>query len=147
MPKAPKPFSLPEEAKRSLNRMRKKGIHPARKLTRARILLRLDQGRRPRHIAQELGVAEGTVYNVRTKAEAQGWQAALEEAARSGRPQEIPAEARAQITVLACSKPPTGRGQWSLRLLADKAVELGFVDAISHQAVREILKKTSSSRT
>ena len=147
MPKAPKPFSLPDQAPSSLHRMLKKGTHPARSLTRARILLRLDQGQGPRQIAHELGVAEGTVYNVRTKAQAHGWQAALGEAARSGRPQAISPEARAQITALACSKPPTGRGQWSLRLLADKAVELGFVDAISHQAVREILKKTSSSRT
>jgi len=147
MAKAPKPFSLPEKATRSLNRMLKKGIHPARTLTRARILLRLGEGSRPLHIARELGVAENTVYNVRTKAEAKGWQAAIKEAPRSGRPQEISPEARAQITALACSKPPTGRGQWSLRLLADKAVELGFVDEISHEAVRALLKKTRSSRT
>lgn len=146
MPKAPKPFSLPEEAKPSLTTMLKKGVHPARRLTRARILLRLDQGRRPRHIAQELGVSEGTVYNVRTKAEAHGWQAALGEVARSGRPHTISPEARAQITALACSRPPTGHSQWSLRLLAGKAVECGFVEEISHASVREILKKTSSSR-
>jgi transposase len=147
MSKPPKPFSLPDEAKRSLNRMLKKGIHPTRKLTRARILLRLDEGARPLHLARELALAEATVYNVRGKAETHGWQAALEEAARSGRPPQIDAEARAQITALACSKPPAGHSQWSLRLLRDKAVEFGFVDAISHEGVREILKKTSSSRT
>lgn len=147
MAKAPKPFSLPEEAKRSLNRMLKKGIHPARRLTRARILLKLDQGARPLHIARELDVCENTVYNVRGKAEAQGWQAAIAEEARSGRPKQISAEARAQITALACSTPPTGHSQWSLRLLADKAVEFGFAREISHVSVREILKKTCSSRT
>lgn len=147
MPKPPKPFSLSDEAKRSLNRMLKKGIHPAQNLTRARILLRLDQGLRPLHIARELGLAENTVYNVRNKAEARGWQDAVAHHAGGGRPRKITAEARAQITALACSDPPTGRSQWSLRLLADKAVEFGFVEEISHQAVREILKKTRSSRT
>ena len=147
MAKPPKPFSLPEEAKRSLKQMLKKGIHPTRTLTRARILLRLDEGARPRHIARELGVAEGTVYNVRGKAESHGWQTATFDAPRSGRPREISPEARAQITALACSAPPTGYSQWSLRLLADRAVELGFVEQISHEGVREILKKTSSSRT
>ena len=145
MAKPPKPFSLPEAARRSLKRMLSKGIHPARKLTRARILLGLDEGRRPRQIAQELGVADGTIYNVRNKAQAQGWEVALGEAARSGRPQEISAEARAQITALACSEPPTGHSQWSLRLLADKAVEFGFVEEISHQSVREILKKRAQA--
>lgn len=147
MAKPPKSFSLPEEAKRSLKQMLTKGIHPTRTLTRARILLRLDQGTRPRHIAQELDLVEATVYNVRGKAESQGWQAATFDAPRSGRPPEISPEARAQITALACSAPPTGHSQWSLRLLADRAVEFGFVEAISHEGVREILKKTSSSRT
>jgi transposase len=147
MAKAPKPFSLPDEAKRSLTTMLGKGIHPARKLTRARILLKLSEGSRPLHVARELDVAENTVYNVRNKAEKHGWQAAIEDETRSGRPPEISREARAQITALACSKPPTGHGQWSLRLLRDKAVELGFVEEISHVWVREILKKTRSSRT
>ena len=147
MAKPPKPFSLPDDAKRSLKQMLKKGIHPTRTLTRARILLRLDEGTRPRHIAQELDVAEATVYNVRGKAETHGWQAATFDAPRSGRPPEITPEARAQITALACSEPPTGYSQWSLRLLADRSVELGFVDEISHEGVREILKKTGSSRT
>lgn len=147
MPRDPKPFSLPDEAKADLKRMLSKGTHSARKLTRARILLKLEQRQRPLHIARELDVCENTVYNVRNKAEALGWRAALGERHRSGRPPEISGEARAQITALACSESPLGHSQWSLRLLADKAVERGFVEEISHTSVAEILKKTSSSRT
>jgi hypothetical protein len=55
--------------------------------------------------------------------------------------------ARAQITALACSDPPAGHARWSLRLLADRAVELNFVASVSHEGVRGVLKKTRSSRT
>ena len=147
MAKAPQPFSLPEEGRRSLTTMLKKGIHRARKLNRARVLLKLDEGLGPAQAARETGVGEATVYRLRDKAERQGWARAIEEEARSGRPAEIAAPARAQITALACSKPPQGHARWTLRLLRDKAIELGFVDSISHEGVREILKKTRSSRT
>ena len=59
-----------------------------------------------------------------------------------GRPIEIDGQQRAKITALACSQPPEGYAQWSLRLLADKAIELGYVEEISHTEVRKILKKT-----
>ncbi len=147
MPRTAKPFSLTIEARDALSAMLRKGTHPARKLTRARILLKLDEGLSPPQVAREAAVCQATVYNVRAKAEKLGYQAAIEEKHRSGRPPEIAPQARAQITALACSHPPTGRGAWSLRLLADKAVELGFVDSISHQSVGEILKKTSSNPT
>lgn len=66
---------------------------------------------------------------------------------RSGRPIKIHAEQRDQITVLACEDAPEGHGQWSLRLLADKAVELGYCDSISHTQVNNILKKRKSNPT
>ncbi|MBI1878203.1 MAG: helix-turn-helix domain-containing protein, partial [Chloroflexi bacterium] len=62
---------------------------------------------------------------------------------RSGRPIEIDGRQRATITALACSTPPLGYGSWSLRLLADKAVELEYCEHISHSQVGDILKKTS----
>jgi putative transposase len=67
----------------------------------------------------------------------------LNDQSRSGRPVEINGEQRAKITALACSKPPEGYSQWSLRLLAEKAVELDFCEHISHTEVGEILKKTN----
>lgn len=146
MAKTPRPFSLPEEAKCALKKMLRTGVHPTRQLTRARILLKLEAGLGPTAIARELDVHPNTVINVRGRAEKRGWKGAVEDRAGGGRPPEIPGTARARITALACSDPPEGRGRWTLRLLADKAVELGFVDSISHETVREILKKTGSSR-
>jgi len=72
---------------------------------------------------------------------------ALYDRPRSGRPVKIDGEQRAKITALACSTPPEGHAEWSLRLLADKVVELGFSEQISHTHVGTILKKTYSSRT
>jgi hypothetical protein len=67
----------------------------------------------------------------------------LEDQPRSGRPIQISGEQRAKITALACSKPPEGYARWNLRLLADKVVELGYCEAISHTEVANILKKTN----
>ncbi len=147
MAKSPQAFSLPDQAKRSLKALLKKGTHATRKLTRVRILLKLDQGLGPSQIARDLGVHPNTVCTVRNRANAQGWQAAIEEQRRTGRPAEVSGTARAQVTALACSDPPKGRHRWTLRLLADKAVEHGFVESISHETVREVLKKTSSNLT
>ena len=146
MAKAPQAFQLPDQGRRSLTQLLKRGVHAARKLNRARILLKLDQGLGPTEVARQVGVSQGTVYNVRSKANTLGWRAAIEDQPRQGRPQQITAKARAEITALACSDPPEGYARWSFRLLADRAVELGFVDGISHEAVRQVLKKTNSSR-
>lgn len=67
----------------------------------------------------------------------------MKDEARSGRPVEIDGKQRAKITALACSNPPEGHGQWILRLLAERSVELGYVEEISHTKVRHILKKTN----
>ena len=140
-------FSLPEEARRSLKSLLHKGIHSARVLNRARILLKLDEGLGPGQTAQEVGVCDSTVYNVRGTANREGWEVAIAEPKRSGRPARMSAASKAKITALACSKPPAGHAKWSLRLLADKAVELEYVDSISHEGVRKILKKTGLSLT
>lgn len=143
MPKTPQPFSLPEEGRRSLKQLLNKGQHPARKLKRAQVLLKLDQGLSPAQSAREVALSLSTVYKLRKRATLEGWQDALEERARSGRPPEISGKARVQLTALACSDPPAGYAQWSFRLLADRAVAFEFVEAISHEHVRQILKKTS----
>ena len=123
MPRKPQLFSLPAEAHKPLRALLKKGVHPARKLNRARILLKLGEGLGPAQIAREVGVCEATVYNVRKRANQQGWKAAIEEQTRSGRPPTFSGEDRALVTALACSDPPEGHVRWSLRLLADHAVE------------------------
>jgi hypothetical protein len=74
-------------------------------------------------------------------------ESAIEERPRSGKPPKFSGKQQAKITALACSTPPEGRSRWTLRLLADKVVELELVDDISHKSVGEILKKTNSSLT
>jgi transposase len=93
-----------------------------------------------------LQVSQQTIYNVKRRFLEGGLQAALFDQPRSGRPVEIDGKQRAKITALACSTPPEGRARWTLRLLADKAVELGYCQHLSHTQARKILKKTSFNR-
>lgn len=109
---------------------------------RAGALLDLDAGHTLQQAAARAGVNYNRVAAWRNNYKAQGLQA-LYDRARSGRPIRIDGQQRAQITALACSVPPCGHARWSLHLLADKAVELGYVEAISHNHVNTILKKTS----
>jgi transposase len=140
-------IQLTDAERRSLKTLFRSGKGKNRQQTRARILDLLDRNLPPPQIAQTLACGIGTVYNVKRRYLTEGLPAALTEKPRSGRPAEIDGTARAKITALACSQAPTGHARWTLRLLANKAIELGFVEAISHNAVKEILKKTTSSRT
>lgn len=108
---------------------------------RATGLLELDRGKTLHAVAETLGISYVTVAAWREKYHAQGLRC-LEEAPRSGRPIEIEGVQRAKITALACSDAPAGHARWSLRLLADKVVELGYCKRISYVQVDKILKKT-----
>jgi transposase len=94
-----------------------------------------------------LGVSLQTVFNIKRRYLEEGFDSALQDKPRSGKPPRILGDARAKITALACSEAPAGHARWTLRLLADRAVKLGFVDSISHNGVKQILKKTGSDRT
>ena len=118
----------------------------ARVFKRATALLQLHQGQTLVAVAASLQVTHQSVARWRDNYLSRGVQA-LEEATRSGRPIRIDGKQRAQLTALACSAAPEGRARWTLRLLADKAVELGFCQSLSHSKARSILKKTVSLRT
>ena len=139
------------EAERSqLNRQTMQGRIKVRQYKRIQILLLADEnheisGKTDKEIAEQLAVSAATVERTRRHYVENGLESALNEQPRSGRPREISGETRAKITALACSTPPKGYGRWSLRLLADKAVELEFIEHISHDAVGDILKKTKSN--
>jgi len=137
---------LTSQQRKQLDKLIRSGAAKARTLTKARILLLTDysQGahRTDRDIASALGVSMPTIWRVRKRCVEDGLDAALHDQARSGRPPKITGEIEAQITVLACSDPPPGHAKWSLRLLADKTVELGYLDSISHVAISNRLKKT-----
>lgn len=147
MARKARPIKLSDDDHRSLKTLLRRGSTPARTQTRARVLDLLHRGQRPDAIAETLQVTTTTVYNLKQRYLAQGLEAALYDKPRPGRPVEIVGTQRAKITALACSAAPAGHARWTLRLLADKAVELGLVERISHNAVKEILKKTTSSRT
>lgn len=138
---------LTDHERQSISTLLRRGATPARTQTRARLLDLLHQGLHPTTIAATLGVSVATVFNIKRRYLADGLDAALTDKPRSGKPPQIDGVARAKITALACSQAPDGHARWTLRLLADKAIELEFVEHISHNAVKEILKKTSSNRT
>ncbi len=122
-----------------------KGALSAKVFKRATALLELHRGKTLHAVAETLQVNYYTVATWRNNYHAGGLQA-LTDKPRSGRPIEIDGKQRAKITALACSAAPEGHAQWSLRLLAERIVELGYCDNISHTKVARILKKTNSSR-
>ena len=117
-----------------------KGSLPVKVFRRAMALLELDRGKTEGAVAQTLGVCYPSVSHWCQAYRAKGLKM-LWDAPRSGRPLEIDGQQRARITALACSKAPAGHSHWSLRLLADKCVELGFVAHLSHNQAGKILKK------
>lgn len=147
MARTARPLKLTADEFRSLKTLLTRGTTPARTQTRARVLGLLHRGQHPDRIAETLQLTSMTIYNIKRRYLSGGLDAALTDKPRSGRPVGINGAQRAKITALACSPAPKGHARWTLRLLADKAVELGIVSSISHNAVKEILKKTASSRT
>lgn len=147
MARKPQLIKLSADELRSLKTSLTKGTTSARVQTHARILDLLHRQRAPVDIAVVLGVGVATVFNLKRRYLAEGLSAALHDKPRSGQPRRIDGAARAKITALACSAAPPGHARWTLRLLADKAIELGFCESISHSTVQEVLKKTGSSRT
>lgn len=142
-----KSIQLSKEERSSLKTLFSGGSGSNRKHNRARILDLLERNRSVVEIAALLDCSATTVYNVKHRYQREGLESALTEKPRSGKPPRISGESRARITALACSDAPAGHARWTLRLLADKAVELGFIDSISHNHVGELLKKTLSDRT
>lgn len=138
--------TLTDNHRAYLQNLIKKGALPAKTYKRAVALLELDRGRTFTAVAEIVGVMIQTVSTWAKKYKESGLEF-LTDKPRPGRPVVIDGLQRAKITALACSNPPEGYEKWSLRLLADKAVELKIVDDISYGEVRLILKKTNSSLT
>ena len=138
--------TLSEHDRTYLQNLIKRGSLPAKTYKRALALLELDRGRTFTETAEIVGVVIQTVSTWAKKYKAIGLDC-LSDKPRPGRPIEIDGKQRAKITALACSEPPQGYERWSLRLLADKAVELAIVETISYGEVRLILKKTNCNPT
>lgn len=134
---------LPAEEVAQLQQMLSKGKHAVRSLKRAQVLLALHQGGTPSAVAQLVGVSPAMVYNIRHRYLAEGLAVALSEKPRPGQPSKFDKATQAHLTALACSEPPDGRSRWTLRLLADRLVELRLVESVSYKTVGEQLKKTN----
>ena len=135
-----------------LERMTRTGKAAATKLTHARILLLADQSpdgpaRSDGQIVEALGVSKNTVCRVRERLVEQGFEAALvrKPAARTYA-RKLDGRGEAHLVALACSKPPAGRSDWTLQLLADQMVAMGHADTLSYETVRQVLKKTKRNR-
>ena len=130
-----------------LKQLVSKGNEKARKITRCRILLLSHEGKTDTQIIDALRVARNTVRTVRSRYVQESLEAAINEQPRSGAPEKFSGRQRAKITAIACSEPPEGRCRWTLRLIADKVVELGISDDISYKTVERVLKNTNLSLT
>ena len=140
---------LTKAERERLSKLVSSGTAPARMLNHARVLLKADvegpgASWTDERIAKALDTSIATVGRVRKRFCWQGLDAALERSLPERiYERSLDGRAEARLIALACSGPPEGRDRWSMRLLADKAVELGIVEAISHESVRKALKKTS----
>jgi hypothetical protein len=138
----------PDERNR-LETLTRAGKRSARAIRHARVLLLADQGERgpgweDRHVAEAVACGQRTVERIRERFVAQGLDAALTHKAQEmpSRGRMLDGAAEARLIALACSATPDGRRAWTLRMLAEKLVELEVVESISHETVRRVLKKT-----
>jgi putative transposase len=142
-------IELNETERTELEHLIHAGTSSARKQTRARILLLTDRSRGQKRTDQEVAEAVmcslSTVRNIRQRYVEGGLPRALNDKGWPGAKPKLTGEVEAKLTLLACSEPPKGAARWTLRLLADQMVELGYVDSVSHVTVGEWLKKMNLS--
>jgi transposase len=136
---------LDERERNELEQLTTKGRSGARKIRRARILLLADDGRIDKEIASFLGSAVTTVERVRKRFVEEGLEAALSERPRPGAARKLDGRQEAFLMALACSDVPEGKGHWSMRMLAERLVELEVVDEKSDETLRRTLKRGTSS--
>lgn len=152
MPKIKYRFSLSQEERDQLQDIAGKGKHNSQKVLNALILLNYDEdAQEPRtlteqEIANVLKVSAMKIHRVKQRFVEEGIDIALNghESERLYK-RKTDGDFEAHLIALSCSEPPEGQAQWSLRLLADKVVELGYVESVSHETIRRVLKKTKSS--
>ena len=139
---------LSDDERNELSKMVSSGNRSARTIRRAQILLRSADGWSDAAIGAALGVSRQTVHTVRKQAVREGVNQTLNH--QAGRKvgqvtKALDGAAEAHLVALTCSEPPAGHDRWSLRLLAERMVTLEYVTAVSHETVRQALKKTNSS--
>lgn len=141
MPALKYKVNLTEDEKLGLEAMLNKGKASARSLTRARILLKAAAGVRDKDIIRALAVSASMVLTTRQRCVEEGPEAALKERPRPGQRPKLTEKQAAHLIAIACSEAPAGHDHWTLRLLADKVVELSYADSCSYETIRQLLKK------
>jgi transposase len=141
MPAKKYTVKLEADEREQLLEMTRKGKIGARKMKRAQILLKADEGWKDKDIIQALNTNRSTVERTRKRLVEGGLDKALNEDPRPGQRVKLAGNAEAHLVALTCSDAPGGRNHWPLRLLADKLVELGVVESVSHETVRRTMKK------
>ena len=151
MPKKKYIVTLTEKERASLEELVNKGKNPAYKVNHARILLladtnRKDGGWKDLDISQALTISVATIERVRQRSVEQGLEAALNRKEQKNcKKRRLDGEKEAHLIALTCSSPPEGQKRWTLKMLAERMVQLGYVESISGETVRQTLKKTNSS--
>jgi transposase len=146
--------TLTKEERQHLIMLTKNGKHSSRKIIHSLILLNCDQGefseqahRTNREVAEFLSVSQTMIERIKKRFVEDGIDCALEDKpAERDYVRKVDGDLEARLIALSCSEAPEGFSRWSLRLLADKAVELEYVESISPETVRQVLKKTNLSR-
>ena len=136
---------LTDQEQTELERLTRMGKVSARKMKRAQILLKAALAWRDEEIMAALDCSRSTVERTRRRFVEGGLHKALNEDARPGQRRKLDGRGEAHLVALACSERPDSQARWSMRLLADKLVELGVVDSISHETVRQTMKKMTSN--
>ena len=132
---------LSPEDQAQLERLVRRGQHSARVINRSRILLKTDDGWSASQVAVALDTSPRTVFRTKRRYSEEGLDGVLHDHPQANRYRKLDDRGEAHLIALACSDAPEGHDHWSLRLLADKVVELGLVASLSHEAVRQRLKK------
>jgi transposase len=144
MPRKKYVVDLSAEERTTLEQLLQRGKSSARKLTRARILLQADAGLTDEEIATALDVGSATVERTRQRFVEANLEA-LNELPRPGGQRKLSGKQEAHLLAVACTPAPSGQTRWTLQLLADQVVELGFADSLARETVRQVLKKTRSN--
>ena len=136
------PIHLSEDERTYMEVFVRRGKANARTLTRARVLLKCDEGWSNGEIAEAFEVSDQTIRNVRQRYRTGGVESVLTDKRQARRRQALTDGQAAHLIAIACSQVPDGHDHWTVRMLAGQAVELGYVRGISPETVRQLLKKT-----
>ncbi len=138
--------NLTQGEREQLVDLARRGKTSARKVKRSLILCKADEGLTDQQVSQALLVGTATVSRVRRRFVEEGLESALKERARPGQRRKLDGKQEAHLVAVACTPAPEGRARWTLRLLANRVVELKLADSIAPETVRQVLKKTNLNR-